>query len=125
MATIELSAENFKEVVQKEGTVFIDWWASWCGPCKAFAPTYEAAAAKHPDITFGKIDTEQQQQLAGAFQIQAIPTLMVFRDGILLFSQAGALPAAALEELVTRVQALDMNDVRKEIEAQKAQQPQT
>lgn len=125
MATIELSAENLKEVVQKEGTVFIDWWASWCGPCKAFAPTYEEAAAKYPDITFGKIDTEQQQQLAAAFEIKAIPTLMVFRDGILLFSEAGALPAAALEDLVTRVQALDMNDVRKKIAEQKAQQPQT
>jgi thioredoxin 1 len=117
-APVELTAEKFREVVDREGMVFIDWWAEWCGPCKAFAPTYDAVAADNDDVVFAKIDTEAQPALAGAFQIRSIPTLMAFRDGVLLFSQAGALPRAALEELVGRVRALDMDQVRKEIAAQ-------
>lgn len=108
MHTQEITAENLVDTVKKPGIVLIDWWASWCGPCMAFAPIYEGVAAKHPDIVFGKVDTESEPGLAGAFKIRSIPTLMVFRDGILLFSQAGMLPAAALEELIAKVRKLDM-----------------
>jgi len=120
MATIEIGKDNFKDTVGKQGIVLLDWWASWCGPCRAFAPIYEQVSGKHADITFGKIDTDAQQELSGAFEIRSIPTLMVFRDGILLFEQAGALPAAALEELISKVRALDMEDVRRQVEAQRA-----
>jgi thioredoxin 1 len=120
MATIEIGKDNFKDTVGKQGIVLLDWWASWCGPCRAFAPIYEQVSGKHADITFGKIDTDAEQELSGAFEIRSIPTLMVFRDGILLFEQAGALPAAALEELISKVRALDMEDVRRQVEAQRA-----
>ena len=113
--TVELTPQNFRETVDRQGTVFIDWWAPWCGPCRSFAPIYEGVAAKNSDITFGKVNTEDHPDLSGMFQIQAIPTLMVFRDGILLFAQPGALPAASLESLVQQVKALDMDEVRKEI----------
>lgn len=113
MSTIPMTLETFSAEVQKSGIVFIDFWASWCGPCRAFAPIFEAAAKRHPDITWGKVDTEAEQELAGALQIRSIPTLMVFRDGILVFAQPGLLPAAALDELVTKVRALDMDDVRR------------
>jgi thioredoxin 1 len=120
--TVEVTGENFKQLVERDGIVLLDWWAAWCGPCRAFAPTFEKAAAAHPDIMFGKIDTEAQQELAGSFQIRSIPTLMILRDQVLLFSQPGALPAAALEDLITQVKALDMEKVRAEIAAQQEKQ---
>lgn len=117
-ATMEITAGNFKEVVERDGIVLIDWWAPWCGPCRVFGPTYEKVAQKHPDLTFGKVDTEAQPDLAGAFDIRSIPTLMILRDKVLLFSQAGALPEAALEDLIRQVRGLDMEKVRAEIAAQ-------
>jgi thioredoxin 1 len=118
--TVEVTGTNFKQVVEKDGIVLLDWWASWCGPCRAFAPTYEKVAGKHPDITFGKIDTEASADLASAFDIRSIPTLMILRDKVLLFSQPGALPEAALEDLIRQVRALDMEKVREEIAKQDA-----
>ncbi len=117
-ATVEITAGNFKEVVERDGIVLIDWWAPWCGPCRVFGPTYEKVAQKHPDLTFGKVDTEAQPDLAGAFDIRSIPTLMILRDKVLLFSQAGALAEAALEDLIRQVRGLDMEKVRAEIAAQ-------
>ena len=114
MSTREVTQENFDEIV-KDGIVVLDWWASWCGPCRAFAPVFERAAQQHPDIRFGKIDTEAQQELAAAFAIRSIPTLMIFRDGSLLFAQPGMLPAAALEEIIGKVRELDMDDVRRKV----------
>ena len=123
MATLALTKDNFKDAIEKGGIVFIDWWAEWCGPCKAFAPVYERVAEENPDITFAKIDTDKEQELAAAFGIRSIPTLMIFRDGIPLFAQPGALPQEALEELVQKVEALDMDEVRRSItEQQTAQQ---
>lgn len=112
MSTTEITTESFPELIQREGIVFIDFWASWCGPCRAFAPIFEAAAKRHPDITWAKVDTEAEPELAGALEIRSIPTLLVFRDGVLLFAQPGLLPGAALDELATRVRALDMNEIR-------------
>jgi thioredoxin 1 len=121
MHTVEITAENFAGHVEKSGIVLVDWWASWCGPCRMFAPIFEAAAKKHPDLTWGKVDTEAQPALASELGIRAIPTLMVFRDGVLLFEQPGVLPAAALEKLVAQVRALDMDDVRRRIAARAAE----
>lgn len=114
--TTQLTEETFNQTV-KEGIVLVDWWAAWCGPCRAFAPVFEGAATKHPDVTFAKVDTEAEPVLASAFQISAIPTLMAFRDGVLVFEQAGALPPAALEKLIAAVRELDMDDVRRQLEA--------
>ena len=118
MTTIDITEATFQETLSKNEIVLVDWWADWCGPCKAFAPTYEKASETHPDITFAKVDTEQEQQLSAMAQITSIPTLMVFRDNILLFSQAGALPPAQLEELIQATKNLNMDDVRAEIAKQ-------
>ena len=118
MATVELTKENFQDVVANNDFVIIDFWAPWCGPCRSFAPTYEAASEKHADIVFGKVNTEEQQELAGYFQIRSIPTLMIFREKIIIFSQPGMLPASAFDDLIGRAKELDMDQVRKDISAQ-------
>jgi thioredoxin 1 len=115
VATVELSQQNFDEVVGSDGLVLVDFWAEWCGPCKMFGPVYEKSSDQHQDITFGKVDTEAQVELAQAFQIRSIPTLMAVRDGVVLYSQPGALPAAALEDLIGQLRAVDMEEVRAEI----------
>ncbi|HET8664739.1 MAG TPA: thioredoxin [Nocardioides sp.] len=120
MATLPLTEETFEQTVTKDGIVLVDFWASWCGPCRMFAPVYEKASETHEDITFASIDTEAEQMLSGALQITSIPTLMAFRDGILVFRQAGALPAPALEELITAVRGLDMDDVRRQVERERS-----
>ena len=121
MTTIDITEATFQDTLTKNEIVLVDWWADWCGPCKAFAPTYEKASEAHPDITFAKVDTEANQQLSAMAQITSIPTLMVFRDNILLFSQAGALPPAQLEELIQATKNLNMDDVRKEIAKQQTE----
>jgi thioredoxin 1 len=120
MATIELTDDNFVSHVQGDDILFVDFWASWCGPCRQFAPTYEAASEANPDITFGSVNTEEERELASAAGISSIPTLMAFRDGILVFAQPGALPPAALDQVISGVRGLDMDDVRRQIEAQQA-----
>ncbi|WP_112133475.1 thioredoxin [Glycomyces dulcitolivorans] len=122
MATVELTKDNFEATVTGNGIVLVDWWADWCGPCKMFAPTFESASEQHADVVFGKIDTEDQQELSAEAGIQSIPTLMAFRDGILLYSQPGALPPAALEEIIGKVKELDMDAVRAEIEKEEAEE---
>ena len=120
MATVELTKENFEDVVTKNEMVIVDFWASWCGPCKGFAPVFEAASEKHGGIVFAKVDADAQQELAGAFNIRSIPFLMVFREQVILFAQAGALPAEGLESVISQARALDMAQVRKDIAEKQA-----
>jgi thioredoxin 1 len=121
MATINVGEKEFEKLITDSPIVFVDFWAEWCGPCKMFGPVFEAASEKHPDVVFAKVDTEAEQSLAGAAGITSIPTLMAFRDGILLFRQPGALPAPSLEELIGAIKAADMEEIKKEVAAQEAQ----
>ncbi len=122
MATVEITGENFQETVQGDGIVVLDFWAEWCGPCQRFAPIFEKVSEEYPDAVFGKVDTEAQQELSAALQIQSIPTVMMFRDGVLLARESGLLSAKALNDLMDQAQKLDMDEVRKQLEAQQAEQ---
>ncbi|MDI6023814.1 thioredoxin family protein [Leucobacter sp. UT-8R-CII-1-4] len=122
MATTDLTLATFNDTVERDGIAIVDFWAAWCGPCRSFAPTYERASEQHPDIVFGKVDTEAEQELAAGFRITSIPTLAIFRDGILLYAQPGALPAGQLEQLIQGAKELDMDEVRKQID--ESEQPE-
>jgi thioredoxin 1 len=122
MATVEVTEQNFNEITS-QGVVLLDWWAEWCGPCRRFAPIYEEASTRHPDIVFGKVDTEAQSNLAASFGIQSIPTIMVIRDGVMLFAQPGSLPGELLDEIIAKVREVDMDEVRRRVvEAEEAEQ---
>jgi thioredoxin 1 len=123
VATVELNDSNFEDVVNKNDIVIVDFWAPWCGPCRSFAPVYEKASEKYSDVVFAKVNTEEQQALAAHFQVRSIPTLMVFREQIILYARPGALPAAALDQIVEKTKELDMAQVRAEIEKEQASQP--
>ena len=120
MAVVELTKDNFEQVVTGNPTVVVDYWAPWCGPCRVFAPTFEKVAEKNPDVVFAKVNTEDEPEIAAHFQIRSIPTLMIFRDSVILFAQPGALPQGALEEVIGKARAVDMDEVRKEIASQEA-----
>ena len=122
MAVVELTKENFEQVVTGNQTVIVDYWAPWCGPCKGFAPVFEKVSEMHPDVVFAKVNTDEEQEISAHFQIRSIPTLMVFRESIIVFSQPGALPQGAFEQVVSRATALDMHEVRKQLDEQEAQQ---
>lgn len=119
MATTNVTAADFESLVARDGITLIDFWASWCGPCRAFGPVFERVSQKHPDVAFAKVDTQAEEQLAGALGIQSIPTLMVFRDRVLIYAQPGALPEDALEDLVAQARALDMDEVRRKIDEER------
>ena len=122
MAVVELTKENFEQVVTSNPTVIVDYWAPWCGPCRGFAPVFEKVSEMHPDVVFAKVNTDEEQEIAGHFQIRSIPTLMVFREQIIVFSQPGALPQGAFEQVVQKAKQLDMDEVRKQLAAQEAQE---
>ena len=124
MAVVELTKDNFEEVITSNATVIVDYWAPWCGPCRGFAPVFEKVAEANPDVVFAKVNTDEEQEIAAHFQIRSIPTLMVFRDQIIVFSQPGALPQGAFEQVVAKAKTLDMDEVRRQIAAQEPQESQ-